>query len=146
MIRYSLRCADDHRFEGWFRSSDEFERQAACNLIACPQCGITAISRAPMAPAITGTRRQQPDEAGAPVAHMPPRDLAMMQAMRAYRKFVEAHTEDVGKAFPEEARRIHHGEAEERGIRGIATAAEADALKDEGIDIAPIPALPTEDA
>lgn len=137
MIHYELVCPDGHAFEGWFRSSADFEDQARAGRIACPQCGSAAISRAPMAPRIArGAKRA---EAAAGQAR-PPQEL--VEAMRKLRRHVEANAEYVGPRFPEEARKIHYEEAEPRGIYGEASREEAKALKEEGVDVQALPVLP----
>ncbi len=154
MIHYQLRCEDGHDFDGWFASSSAFEGQRQRNLVDCPTCGSTAVERALMAPAVR-TRGPAPapeaaapaesetasqDAVTAPTEAPGPEDFAAM--VRAFRKAVREHGVDVGRAFPEEARRIHYGEAEPRGIYGAANAEETRALLEEGIDILPLPALP----
>ncbi|MBI4969362.1 MAG: DUF1178 family protein [Rhodospirillales bacterium] len=135
MILYELQCSAEHRFEAWFKDSAAYDRQAKRGLVICPVCADTKIAKAPMAPRITGKGKAQAEEAG-----------HMMQALRAIRETVEANCEHVGPRFPEEARRIHYGEAEKRGIYGDATKEEAKSLKDEGIEIAAIPWLPRQDS
>ncbi len=132
----NLRCAHDHRFEGWFGSDADFASQRERGLIACPTCDDAAIERLPSAPRLNVSAVR--DDAPAPAEQ----SLARLQRrwLQTMRQVVES-TEDVGERFPEEARRIHYGEAEQRGIRGRASAEDADALRDEGIEIVAI-ALP----
>ena len=129
----NLRCAHDHRFEGWFGSGDDFESQSARGLVSCPVCADTAVSRLPTAPRIQSSAARR-DDAPTPVAGT---DLqnAWMQAVR----HMMASTEDVGARFPEEARRMHYGETATRGIRGQASREDADALRDEGIEVMALP-------
>ena len=126
----NLRCARDHRFEGWFASDEDFVSQHDRGLVGCPLCADTAIERLPTAPRLNvANLREKP--AAEPVA--------MQEAwMRAVRH-VMANTEDVGERFAEEARRIHYGETEGRGIRGRATPEDADALREEGIEVVSLP-------
>ena len=140
---FDLRCAHDHRFEGWFASDDEFQRQLEQGLVECPVCADRLVSRLPSAPRLNlsgaqAPRAEPPAAAGeaANAATVPP-DLhaAWLQAVR----HVLSHTEDVGERFPEEARRIHYGEVEHRGIRGQVSAEERAALLDEGIEVMPLP-------
>ena len=128
-----LRCHNGHGFEGWFASDDDFLDQNGRRLIACPLCEDTVIVRLPSAPRLnlSGAR-----EAGPPAPPPPPDPQA--QWLAAIRH-VLAHTEDVGPRFATEARRIHYGEVAERGIRGQASADEREALRDEGIDVMPLP-------
>ncbi len=127
----NLRCALDHRFEGWFASDDDFQLQGERGLMACPLCDDKTISRLPSAPRLNVSRHR---------ADVPPPPAAIAQAraqgqwMRAVREMIH-NTEDVGERFPEEARRIHYGEAQERNIRGQASVADAAALRDEGIEV-----------
>jgi len=124
----NLRCAHDHRFEGWFGAGDGFETQSSRGLVACPVCGDAAVTRLPSAPRlnVSGLRDEAPSaDAGANL------QAAWMQALRHMMK----NTEDVGERFPEEARRIHYGEVQARGIRGQASREDAAALRDEGIEV-----------
>lgn len=128
MIHFNLRCAKDHEFEAWFQSSDAFDRQLRSRRVICPSCGDHKIVKAPMAPAVAAqSRRPQPDA------------VQMRQALTELRDKVEKNCDYVGNDFPDEARKIHYGEAEARGIYGEATAAEASELVDEGVKVAPLP-------
>ena len=129
----NLRCAHDHRFEGWFASDDDFASQAERGLVACPLCDDKAIVRLPSAPRLN-VSRQRADEVSPPAAAEIARARAQGQWVRAVREMMH-NTEDVGDRFPEEARRIHYGEAQERGIRGRASREDADALREEGIEV-----------
>lgn len=132
-----LRCSHDHGFEGWFASEDDFVDQMQRGLLECPLCGNQSIVRLPSAP------RLNLGHTGAPVAVEPPASppaTAVMQGMWVEAiKHVLARTEDVGDRFPEEARRIHYGETEARGIRGQATEAQREALSEEGIEVVALP-------
>lgn len=141
-----LQCAQGHEFEGWFASEDDYQRQLARKLVTCPVCGNTDMTKKLSAPRLNlhGGRRPaaKPEKSaeGATseaVAALPPKQLqaAWMDMVRQ----VLAHTEDVGPRFAEEARRIHYGEAEERGIRGQATRTETEELIEEGIAVTPLP-------
>ena len=132
----NLQCSHQHVFEGWFGSDDEFQGQLAGELVECPLCGDTAIAKLPSAPRLNFGA--QPSAAPRQdVAAMP--DVAMQRAWLQMVRHVMANTEDVGERFAEEARRIHHGEVEERGIRGQATREETEALLEEGIGVLPLP-------
>jgi hypothetical protein len=135
MIVFELVCKNRHCFEAWFPNSSAFEAQKADGNITCPFCSDNQIAKAPMAPRIGKTKTKN----HAPVAS----DREMVQgeryAIKELRRRVEESCEYMGKSFPEEARRIHYGEAEERGIYGEATSDEARSLKDEGIEIQSIP-------
>jgi hypothetical protein len=127
----NLRCAHDHRFEGWFASDEDFQSQTDRGLVECPWCADKAVSRLPSAPRlnISNLREAAPDRHGDDA-------VAQQQShwLRAVRHLIE-NTEDVGERFPEEARRIHYGEVAERGIRGQASREDADALREEGIEV-----------
>lgn len=153
-----LRCDHDHAFEGWFASEDDFQQQLQRKLVECPLCGSQAVRRLPSAPRLnlSGAREPQPRpkpelaQAGTatpatrtPAPGEPGLAPAALQAlwMQAVAQVLQ-NTEDVGERFAEEARRIHYGESEDRGIRGQASAEEREALADEGIEVfaLPIPA------
>ena len=140
MIVFNLRCGHDHRFEAWFRSSEAYEGQVAAREVACPACGDTAVSKAPMAPRLATKRGgAAPD----PAAEFAGR---MRRALAELRDHVEKNADYVGERFPEEARRIHYGETEPRAIYGEASSDEATALKEEGVEVARIPWLPRSDS
>jgi hypothetical protein len=135
----NLRCANGHGFEGWFASDDEYMEQNGRGLIECPLCADRIIGRMPSAPRLNLSGQREPDApspvpmpAAAPQQQQPLQ--LQSQWMHAVRKMLDS-TVDVGDQFPEEARRIHYGEAKARGIRGQATADERRALLDEGIEI-----------
>lgn len=139
----SLRCANGHGFEGWFASDDDFMDQNGRSLIACPLCADTGVTRMPSAPRLNLSGARVPDAAAPPEpVRKPPAGVATPDLQAAWlagvRKLI-ASTEDVGLRFAEEARRIHYGEKPARGIRGQATAAEREALRDEGIETLSIP-------
>ncbi|WP_322105038.1 DUF1178 family protein [Paraburkholderia sp. J41] len=128
-----LQCPDGHRFEGWFASADDFESQLSRKLVECPMCGATEVSRLPSAPRLNLSGASEPKPA--------PRNEAeqwQAHAMRAIREVLEK-TENVGDRFAEEARRMHYNEAPSRNIRGVASAEDARALVEEGIDVMPLP-------
>lgn len=129
----NLRCSHDHRFEGWFASDDDFASQSERGLMACPICDDKAIARLPSAPRLNVSTLRGDAQAPPPAAEVA-QARAQGRWLRGVREML-ARTEDVGDRFPEEARRIHYGEAQERGIRGRATPEDADALRDEGIEV-----------
>ena len=134
----NLQCSRRHVFEGWFGSEDEFQGQLARGLVECPMCGDTGITKMLSAPRLN--LGAQPGPAAAQqkdVVSMP--EAAMQRAWLKMVRHVMANTEDVGARFAEEARRIHHGESEDRGIRGQATPEETEALLEEGIGVLPLP-------
>ena len=135
----NLRCANGHGFEGWFASDDEFMAQNGRGLIECPLCADKIISRMPSAPRLnlSGQREPAPQAAAATPAVPSPQEL-QAQWMQAVRQ-VLSHTDDVGARFPEEARRIHYGEVEARGIRGQATPEQRRELLEEGIEVMSLP-------
>ena len=156
MIHYNLRCSAEHGFDGWFASSVSFDKQATLGLVECPTCGDTKVERALMTPAVSTSRAVAPPEPVAetktevlpPVPTMvggerlPAQLIGMLQKLRAE---VEKNCDYVGPGLAEEARKIHRGEAEERGIYGEATPDEAEALADEGIELRQIPWVPRAD-
>ena len=136
MIRYALACEHDHEFEGWFGSSADYDDQQSEGLLECPVCASKAVRKQIMAPALSGVRKTAQDEAG------PPSQAMMMEAMGRLRRHVEDNFDDVGDAFATEARAIHEGRAEDRGIYGQATGAEVRELVEDGVPIAPMPPEP----
>ena len=130
-----LRCQSGHRFEGWFAGDDDFLDQNGRQLIACPLCDDNVIVRLPSAPRLNLSGAREPASAASTPQ---PQFDAQAQWMKVVRH-VLAHTEDVGDRFADEARRIHYGDAAERGIRGQATPDEREALRDEGIEVMPLP-------
>jgi hypothetical protein len=137
---FNLGCDQQHCFEGWFGSSEDFDSQQQRGLLTCPVCGSSQVDKLPSAPYIgsSGATDNVPRQTTQVSAAMP--TAAQLQAMflRVARE-VAASTEDVGERFAEEARRIHYNEVPERGIRGLASKDEAEALADEGIAVMPLP-------
>jgi len=166
VIHYQLRCAGDHEFDGWFKDSGTFEKQAKRGLILCPVCASKKVERALMAPRVSTRGRVIEHEAAPEAAVVPetkpavpaPVQAAPMQAaggvmpdqMRALlhklRTEVEKNCDYVGPEFAKEARKIHNGEAKKRGIYGESTEAEAEELAEDGIGVARIPWLPRADS
>ena len=143
MIRYDLTCAEGHSFDGWFRDSASYDTQAAKGLVVCAQCGSPRIDKQLMAPGIAAKANRKFEPPQRMVAGpVDPRAKAMLQMMRGMRAEVEKNAEYVGRKFPDEARRIHYEEVEKRGIYGEATADDARALIEEGIEVHPLPRLP----
>jgi hypothetical protein len=154
MIHYQLQCSQSHGFDGWFKDSASFEKQAKRGLIECPECGGNDVQRALMAPALA--RRELAPVPGpepvteAPAAppekvaggRIPAQMLAVLQRMRAE---VEKNCDYVGPAFADKARAMHRGEAEPKGIYGETTEEQAESLADEGISVAKIPWVPRSD-
>ncbi len=138
MIRYSLCCDKAHEFEGWFSESADFDRQKASGFLTCPVCGSPEVSKVLMAPAVSTARQKDETQA---LAVSEAQKQAFVKLKEAVRE-IRASSEDVGEKFPEEARKIHYGEVEARGIIGQASPVEVKSLIDEGIEIAPLPVLP----
>ncbi len=138
MIVYNLKCASEHLFEAWFRDSAGYEQQAVDGEVSCPICGDNQIVKAPMAPNIASKRDSDPGRAMREHGEI-------LSRLRALRAEVEKNSEHVGRRFPEEARKIHYGETERRSIHGDANRKEAEALREEGIDVQVIPWAPRAD-
>lgn len=138
MIRYSLICDEAHAFEGWFSSSGDFDRQVDLGLVSCPTCGSVAVSKSLMAPSVSTSRKKEDQQALATNAVQQAAYAKLKEAIAE----IKAKSEDVGARFPEEARKIHYGEAEARGIIGQAKAEDVRSLLEEGIEVAPLPVLP----
>jgi hypothetical protein len=156
MIRYALRCAKGHEFESWFQNSAAFDKQAKRALIECPTCGNTKVEKALMAPTLAGTKkRARPSipmmaneaapaavESPAPVAMVSPEEREFRTKLKELRDHLIKNADNVGRKFPEVARKMHYGEIEHRSIYGEASPDEAKELSEEGIEFHPLPVLP----
>jgi hypothetical protein len=175
MIRYDLQCRDGHAFDGWFRDSAAFESLCQAGLVECPTCGGTSVSKRLMAPAVVKAPgvKGRPEGRGAPggpadapssppaaaaaaaparppaaphvAAGQAPVPALVVAALQRMRAAIEKNFDYVGKEFAEEARKIHRGESERPGIYGETSEAEAEALRDEGIEVSRIPWVPRAD-
>lgn len=142
MIVFDLSCTENHRFEGWFASPEEYVRQEGAGLLACPVCGMSTVRKLPSSKVRT-TAATEP-QSGEPPARASGASGAGTQqvTLASFIQQIVAATEDVGRAFPEEARKIHYDEAPRRPIRGVATREEARELADEGIPVVSLPIPP----
>lgn len=140
MIRFALRCDNDHRFESWFRSGQAFDALQAGGQVECPICASRQVAKALMAPAVAAAKPAAgaADEPSAGVLSAG-RDSRLAEAIDRLRRAVEAETDYVGRQFADEARAIHDGRAPERAIRGEASAEETRALLRDGIPVMPLP-------
>lgn len=132
MIVFDLICDEEHRFEGWFRNSEEFEDQIETGLLTCPVCGSELI-----------TKLLSPSRLNLGKVEKQAEDLLALQhdaqqLLTRINQYINTHFDDVGNEFADEARKMHYGESDERNIRGTATLDEAHELYEEGIDIFPI--------
>jgi hypothetical protein len=149
MIVFELTCDAKHRFEGWFASGDDFNGQTERGLLSCPTCGTKTITKIPTA----NIRRSEPDAVPAVSAPIGggaekatvPMTMPERAQMQAFVEHILASSEDVGKQFADEARRIHREEAPARSIRGQATREETEDLLEEGIPVLPLPVPPKSD-
>ncbi len=169
MIRYALVCNKQHEFESWFTNSAAYDKQVRRGLVTCPMCGSAKVEKALMAPRLArsdtspghdssqetapaplphagegGEGKIAPDTAKtpAPVAVITPQEQELRSKLRELRDHLVKNAENVGPRFPEEARKMHYGEAEHRSIYGVATAKDAEALHEEGIAFSALPVLP----
>jgi len=160
MIRYSLACERGHEFDSWFASSSAYDKQAKRGLVACPICGSTKVEKAIMAPRLarsdkaidvpappaaptpapTAPAPQGPE----PVAMISPQERELRTKLKELRDHLTKNAENVGRKFPEQARKMHYGEIEHRSIYGEASPQEAKDLHEEGIEFHPLPVLPDE--
>jgi hypothetical protein len=140
MIVYELKCSAGHVFEGWFRDAATFDRQAAAGKVACAECGDSQVAKAPMAPRLA--KRRGADD----TASKPGLPAEVHKTLTELRQKIESECDYVGERFVEEARRIHYGEGEKRGIYGEASDDQAKELVEEGIDVKKIPWVPRGDA
>lgn len=138
MIKYALICEQEHPFEGWFGASADYDDQAARGLVDCPVCGSKTVKKQIMSPSVSGTKKRGPSvEAPSPQVQ-----AMMMEAMGKVRAHVEDNFDYVGDRFAREARDIHEGKSEDRGIYGEATPKEVRALKEDGVQVAALPPAP----
>jgi hypothetical protein len=163
VIRYALACNKGHEFESWFQSSEAYDKQAKRGLVACPLCGSAKVEKALMAPRLKRTDKTSPraepahaEPAGpaaaapaaapekTPVAIMSDRERELRSKLKELREHLTKSADYVGPKFPEEARKMHYGEIEHRSIYGEASADDAKALHEEGIEFHPLPVLPDE--
>ena len=135
MISFNLRCSQDHEFEGWFKSSAAFDAQVASKKLACPICGGKKVSKALSAPRVATSKARDAARAEKSLSDA----KQMKQALTLMRQKVKDNCENVGDRFADEARKIHYGEAEERGIYGQASSEEAKDLIEEGVEVSAIP-------
>ena len=137
MIRFSLTCHNEHSFDGWFRNSDDFEKQKKRGLVACPGCGSTGVEKALMAPSVsTGRKREKM------ALTMNTEQKKALAQLKALSEKLRENADYVGDKFAEEARKIHFGETDPRGIYGEATPEEAKSLAEDGVEFMPIPVFP----
>jgi hypothetical protein len=166
MIRYTLVCNKRHEFESWFTNSAAYDKQAKRGLVTCPLCGSAKVEKALMTPRLRRADTPSNQEAApaphppahagegettpaaakvpTPVAMISPQEQEFRQKLRELRDHLVKNAENVGSRFPEEARKMHYGEAEHRSIYGVASPKDAKALHDEGIEFSPLPVLPDE--
>jgi hypothetical protein len=160
MIRYSLACERGHEFESWFANSSTYDKQAKRGLVACPMCGSTKVEKAILAPRLARSDKpiDVPMPAAAPaappaaptpqgpepVAMISPQERELRSKLKELRDHLVKNAENVGRTFPEQARKMHYGEIEHRSIYGEASPQEAKELHEEGIEVHPLPILPDE--
>jgi hypothetical protein len=159
MIRYTLVCERQHNFESWFANSAAYDKQVKRGLVGCPICGSIKVDKAIMAPRLGRSGKPidmpqappevplpaaAPAEAPAPVAMMSPQEREFRGKLKELRDHLTRNAENVGRKFPEEARKMHYGEIEHRSIFGEASPQEAKDLHEEGIEFHPLPVLPDE--
>lgn len=137
MIRFSLLCDKEHDFEAWFRNGDDYDAQKKRGLVECPHCGSARIEKALMAPAVSTSRKQEKIALA-----MGEQQKQAMEQLKELSKKMRENADYVGDKFADEARKIHFGEADQRGIYGEATAEEARSLVEDGVEFMPIPVFP----
>ena len=136
MITFDLRCTNEHLFEGWFHSGEDFLKQQKAHLVQCPICATSTVEKALQAPAVLLKKTpSSPAAADKPKRKRRPAAAEAEKALHKISQYVHQNFEDVGQEFPDEARKIHYGETEKRGIYGQTDAAEEKALREEGIPI-----------
>jgi hypothetical protein len=158
VIRYNLICEQRHEFESWFANSAAYDKQTKRGLVSCPLCGSSKVEKAIMAPRLARTGKggpivapveapapaPTPAEAPTPVAMISPQEREFRKKLKELRDHLTSNAENVGKKFPEVARKMHYGEVEHRSIYGEASPQDAKELHEEGIEFHPLPVLPEE--
>jgi hypothetical protein len=156
VIHYSLHCHKGHDFESWFQSSAAYDKQVKRGLVSCPLCGSAKVEKAIMAPRLARKDKSTsivapaaesapaPAQAPTPVAMISPQEKEFRAKLKELRDHLTANADNVGKKFPEEARKMHYGETEHRSIFGEASPQDAKELHEEGIEFHPLPVLPDE--
>jgi hypothetical protein len=157
VIRYNLVCDQRHEFESWFQDSAAYDKQAKRGLVSCPLCGSAKVEKAIMAPRVARKDKSTSivapvenaapapaAEASTPVAMISPQEREFRKKLKELRDHLTSNADNVGKKFPEEARKMHYGEIEHRSIYGEATPKDAKELLEEGIEFHPLPSLPDE--
>jgi hypothetical protein len=152
VIRYNLICDKRHEFESWFADSSAYDKQAKRGLVSCPLCGSAKVEKAIMAPRLArkdkSTPIMRPPEEAAPaetptpVAMISPQEREFRTKLKELRDHLTSNADNVGKKFPEQARKMHYGEIEHRSIYGEASPQDAKDLHEEGIEFHPLPVLP----
>jgi len=137
VIRFSLICEQDHEFEAWFRNNDDFDKQKKRGFVECPSCGSKKVAKALMAPAVSTGRKKE--KIALAMNEMQKKAMAEIKALSDK---IRENADYVGDKFAEEARKIHFGETEARGIYGEATVEEAKSLAEDGVGFMPIPVFP----
>ncbi len=148
MILYDLRCSQGHKFEAWFKDSGSYDKQAKRGDVECPVCSDTSVEKAIMAPRLSSSTRKKGLEHDTPISRGPHREerasevaREILDAVGKVQRHVEENCDYVGDKFADEARAIHHGDSEERGIYGEATKSEVEDLLDEDIPVMPVPGM-----
>lgn len=137
MIIYDLRCTHGHKFEGWFKTSDDYGSQIDKGMLSCPQCGTSEVAKLPTASRLkrhSSSIKESPRDA----------ENAKRLLLQEIHEYVNHNYVDVGSEFPEQARKIHYGEIEAVSIRGSATTEEAMDLREEGVDVVALPPAPVQ--
>lgn len=137
MIRFSLTCDASHAFDGWFRSNDDYEGQQKRGLVSCPTCHSAKVSKALMAPAVSTGRKQEKIALGVGAEQR-----QMLAKLKEMADKVRQNADYVGENFATEARKIHFGETDRRGIYGEASPEEVRSLAEDGVEFMPLPVFP----
>ena len=141
MIRYTLKCRNNHSFESWFRSADAYDSLLGGGMVSCPDCQDTDVEKTLMAPQVRpGRNKASAGDTKLPVTNAPDPDLS--EAIQAIRRHVETHSHYVGDRFAREARAMHEGDAPLRSIYGEVRADEARKLMEDGVPAVPLPFIP----
>lgn len=144
-MKFTLVCHENHEFEAWFRSNDDYETQAKRGFVECPHCGSVQVQKALMAPSVTTGRTNDERKQAVMMAAANAAQAEYISKLRELTKHVKDNATDVGEKFPDEARQMHYGEKDPEPIYGTASKEEVEDLVDEGVELLPLPDLPDPD-
>ena len=134
MIKYILKCENEHEFESWFSNSSEFEKLNKKNLLECIFCSSNNIEKSIMAPRISGSKLKDEGE-----DLLDKKFIKQRNNLLKLREHIEKNFEYVGDKFSEKVREVYYDRKTKKSIYGTTTPEEREELADEGIDLLSVP-------